>query len=333
MSVRLVVKRLLFLIMVIWAASTITFFIPRLSSRNPIRERFAELARSGGFSPTDLEVIIASYNQRFGLDKPLLQQYWDYLTAIARFDLGVSLNKFPKTTLQLINESLPWTIGLLLVASIFSFVIGNLMGAIAAWPRAPGWLRAFATPFILFMGMPPVILGVLLLFFVAFRLKLLPLGGSYSIGKVVNWSSFSFIVDVLKHQILPALSLILGSMGFWVLSMRGMGITIQGEDYVNFAEHKGLGGFTIFKDYYLRNALLPQVTGFALALGGLVTSGVVVEGLFGLPGLGSVLGEAIRSNDFIVIYGVVLFITISVATMMVLVEFLYPLLDPRIRNT
>lgn len=333
MSVRLVVKRLLFLIMVIWAASTITFFIPRLSSRNPIRERFAELARSGGFSPTDLEVIIASYNQRFGLDKPLLQQYWDYLTAIARFDLGVSLNKFPKTTLQLINESLPWTIGLLLVASIFSFFIGNLMGAIAAWPRAPGWLRAFATPFILFMGMPPVILGVLLLFFVAFRLKLLPLGGSYSIGKVVNWSSFSFIVDVLKHQILPALSLILGSMGFWVLSMRGMGITIQGEDYVNFAEHKGLGGFTIFKDYYLRNALLPQVTGFALALGGLVTSGVVVEGLFGLPGLGSVLGEAIRSNDFIVIYGVVLFITISVATMMVLVEFLYPLLDPRIRNT
>lgn len=332
MSLRLLVKRLLFLIMVIWAASTITFFIPRLSDRNPIRERFAELARTGGFSPQDLELIVASYSERFGLDKPLLEQYFDYLGAIARFDLGVSLYQYPKTTWQLISESLPWTIGLLLVSSILAFVIGNLLGAVAAWPRAPGWLRSLATPFVLLIGMPPVILGVLLLFFVAFRLKLLPLGGSYSIGKVPNLS-LDFMLDVLKHQILPALALILGWIGIWVLSMRGMGVTIQGEDYVNFAEHKGLSGYTIFRDYYLRNALLPQVTGFALALGGLVTAAVVTEQLFALPGLGSVLGQAIRANDYIVIYGVVLFITIAVATMMVLVEFLYPLLDPRIRQS
>ena len=113
--------------------------------------------------------------------------------------------------------------------------------------------------------------------------------------------------------------------------MRGMGITIQGEDYVNFAEHKGLGGFTIFKDYYMRNAMLPAVTGFALALGTVVISGIVIEGIFGLPGIGSVLNDAIRQNDFTVIYGIVLFITITVATLMVVVEFLYPLLDPRIR--
>jgi peptide/nickel transport system permease protein len=111
-----------------------------------------------------------------------------------------------------------------------------------------------------------------------------------------------------------------------------MGVTIQGEDYVNFAEHKGLGGQVIFKDYYLRNALLPQVTGLALALGSVVTSGVVVESMFGLPGLGQVLGAAIQSNDFLVIYGVVLFVTIAVATLMVLVEFLYPVLDPRVRH-
>ena len=132
---------------------------------------------------------------------------------------------------------------------------------------------------------------------------------------------------------MPALSLILGSVGGWVLSMRGMGVTIQGEDYVNFAEHKGLGGYTIFRDYYLRNALLPQVTGLALALGGLVFSGLIVEGLYGLPGVGSVLNGAIQSNDFLVIYGIVLFITITVATLMVVVEMIYPLLDPRIRES
>ena len=149
--------------------------------------------------------------------------------------------------------------------TVLSFVIGNLLGAVAAWPRSPNWLRMIATPFVLLMGVPPVIMGVLLLFFVAFRLKLLPLGNAYSTGMIPDWTSLAFIWDVVKHQILPGLALILGTVGGWVLSMRGMGITIQGEDYVLFAEHKGLGGFTIFKDYYLRNALLPQVTGLALA--------------------------------------------------------------------
>lgn len=332
MSLQLVVRRILFLILVVWSASTITFFIPRLSSKNPVRERFAELARQGGFSPEDLETIVASYNKQFGLDNPLGQQYVDYLLAIARLDLGVSLNKFPKTVIDLIMDSLPWTITLLLVTTILSFIIGNLLGAIAAWPRAPQWMRTLATPFILFQGVPPVLMGVLLLFFIAFRLRLAPLGGAYSTGVIPDWGSVEFILDVARHQILPALALILGSVGGWVLSMRGMGVTVQGEDYVIFAEHKGLGGGAIFRDYYLRNALLPQVTGLALALGTVITSAIVVESMFALPGLGRVLDAAIRANDFFVIYGVVLFVTIAVATLMVVVEFLYPLLDPRVRH-
>ncbi len=331
MSLKRLVQRLLFLVLVVWAASTITFFIPRLSTRNPIRERFAALARTGGFSPGDLEKIVASFNTKFGLDKPLLAQYFDYVGSIARFDLGVSLNQFPKTVSELIAESLPWTISLLLITTLLAFVIGNLLGAISAWPRAPSWLRSFATPFVLLQGVPPVLLALFLLFFVAFRLKLLPLGSAYSTGIVPDWS-FSFFLDVLKHQILPGLSLILGSVGGWVLSMRGMGVTIQGEDYVNFAEHKGLSGYTIFRNYYLRNAMLPQVTGLALGLGSVITNGVIVEQYFGLPGLGSVLGAAIQSNDFLVIYGIVLFITIAVASLMVIVELMYPILDPRVRD-
>lgn len=317
--------------MVIWSASTITFFIPHLSSRSAIRERFAELARTGGFAPADLEKIVASMEHQFGLDKPLLSQYVTYMSNVVHLDFGYSLKKYPATVMDVIGQALPWTIGLLLVTTILSFLIGNFLGAIAAWPRSPQWLRGFAAPFVLFTGVPPVVMGVLLLFFVGFRFQLLPLGGAYSIGAIPNWS-WDFAIDVGKHQILPALALIFGSVGGWVLSMRGMGVTIQGEDYVNFAEHKGLSGGRIFRDYYLRNALLPQVTGFALALGTVVTSAIVVEGIFYLPGIGSALNDAIRSNDFPVIYGIVIFITIAVATLMALMEFVYPLLDPRIRK-
>lgn len=329
--VKIAGRRLSFLVLVIWAASTIVFFVPRLSSRNALRERFGELARTGGFSPGDLEKIIASMTQQFGLDRPLLEQYWHYLGNILRMDFGYSLYRYPSTVTELIAQSLPWTIGLLLVTTVLSFLIGNLLGAIAAWPKAPGWLRGVATPFIMLTGVPPVIMGILLLFFVGFRLQWLPLGGAYSVGSVPNLS-WDFALDLLRHQILPALALIFGSVGGWVLSMRGMGVTIQGEDYVNFAEHKGLTAGRIFRDYYMRNALLPQVTGLALALGTVVTSAIIVEGLFGLPGIGSMLNLAIRSNDFPTIYGIVLFITIAVATLMTIVELIYPLLDPRIRH-
>lgn len=331
MTAKIVGKRLLFLILVIWAASSIVFFVPRMSTRNAIRERFAELSRMGGFSPADLEAIIQSYTEQFGLDRPLLEQYFNYLGNVFRLDFGYSLQRYPTTVVDLIAQSIPWTLGLLVVTTIVAFVIGNLLGAIAAWPRAPRWMRTFATPFILLTGVPPVIMGVLLLFFIGFRLKALPLGGAYSVGLVPNWS-WSFALDMAKHQVLPALALILGSVGGWVLSMRGMGVTIQGEDYVNFAEHKGLSGVRIFRDYYLRNALLPQVTAFALALGTVVTSAIVVEGIFGLPGIGTTLNNAIRSNDFPVIYGIVLFITIAIAVIMTLLEFVYPLIDPRIRH-
>ncbi|MDB5505365.1 MAG: Oligopeptide transporter permease [Devosia sp.] len=332
MTLKIVVKRLLFFVMVVWAASTIVFFVPRLSPRNAIRERFGELARMGGFSPGDIEKLIASMQQQFGLDKPLLEQYWTYLGNIVRLDFGYSLSKYPTTVTEVIAQSLPWTIGLLLITTVLSFVIGTLLGAVAAWPRAPRWLRAAATPFILLTGVPPVIMGILLLFFIGFRLKWLPLGGAYSVGVVPNWS-WPFFFDLLEHQVLPALALVLGSVGGWVLSMRGMGITIQGEDYVNFAEHKGVTGGRIFRDYYLRNALLPQVTGLALALGTVITSAVIVEGLFGLPGIGTALNGAIRANDFPVIYGIVIFITIAIAALMTLLEFIYPLLDPRIRES
>ena len=140
MNLMFIVRRLLFLVLVVWSASTITFFIP--GSRTVIL--FASVLqhwRVPVVSPSDLEQIVASYNTKFGLDKPLIQQYFDYIASIARFDMGVSLNKYPRTVMQLIGDSLPWTIALLLVTTVLSFVIGNLLGAVAAWPRAPQWIK------------------------------------------------------------------------------------------------------------------------------------------------------------------------------------------------
>jgi len=330
MSIVYVVRRVLFLLLVIWVAATITFFIPRLSAKNPIRERFAELARSGGYSPKNVEEIIAAYNRQFGLDTPLIEQYFRYIGQILRGDLGPSLNKYPKAVTELVLEALPWTIGLLLTTTLVSFLLGNLLGALASWPRSPSWVKGVMAPLMMMQGIPPFLIGLLLLFYIAYKLQLLPLGGAYSKGTVPNMS-LTFILDVARHQILPAVSLILASVGFWALSMRGMGVTIQGEDYVNFAEHKGLAPRTIFTQYYIRNALLPQVTGLALAFSGVIVSGGLVENLYGLPGVGSVLGAAITANDYFVIYGITLFIILSVAIFMLVVDLVYPLLDPRIR--
>lgn len=325
-----IIRRIIFLFFVIWVTSTIIFFIPRISTRNPIRERLAEISRSTGFTPADLESIIESYNEKFGLNKPLAQQYADYMGGVLRGDLGPSLAKYPKTVWSLILDALPWTISLLVVTTLLSFIIGNFLGALTAWPKSPKWVKALMGPMMMLQGVPPYLLGLLLIFFIAFRLKLLPINGAMSAGTVPELS-LTFILDAARHQILPALSLILSSVAFWALGMRGMGVTIQGEDYVNFAEHKGLSSGVIFRDYYVRNALLPQVTGLALAFGSVFTSGILVESLFGLSGLGSVLGQAIAANDYFVIFGISFFIIISVTVLMLLVDIVYPLLDPRIR--
>ena len=330
MNIRFFVRRVLFLLLVVWAAFTLVFFIPRLSARNPVRERFAELARGGGFTPGDLEKIVASYNTKFGLDKSLPEQYAAYMGSILQGDLGYSFNQYPKRVIDLITEALPYSIPLYAFAVAASFILGNLLGALSAWPKTPRWLKSLSFPLTVLKGVHPVVLGIILVNVIAFQWKLLPITGTYTSGVIPNLS-VKFILDVAVHLILPATSLILASAGGWALAMRGMGVTIQGEDYVNFAEHKGLKPWSIFGNYYVRNAMLPSVTALALDLGAIVTSGLLVEGLYNIQGLGTVLQNAIRSNDFPVIYGIVIFIIGGVALAMLFTDLLIPLLDPRVR--
>ena len=177
---------------------------------------------------------------------------------------------------------------------------------------------------------PPFIIGLVLADVLAFRLKLFPLAGTFTPGWMANLADVTFWLDVLHHAALPALSLFLGTAGIWAMAMRGMMITVLGSDYITFAEVRGLKGRRILIGYAIRNVMLPQVTSLGMQLGGLVASTTIVEIMFGYPGVGSVLEEAIRSFDYNLIQGCVLFLIGAIAIATLILDLSYPLLDRRI---
>ncbi|MBI3957826.1 MAG: ABC transporter permease [Chloroflexi bacterium] len=315
--------------MIVWTAATLNFFIPKLTPRNPLREKLLEDASRGGYIPPGFNEMVQGYEKKFGLDQPVWKQYLTYMGDMARFDLGYSISNFPKTVGELIGEAIPWTIGLLTVTTALAFLIGTLLGALIAWSRSPSWLNYLVAPLLTLSAIPFYLLALILIYFVAFQWKLLPLGGGYSFGIVPSFSA-AFIFDVMKHAILPALSIILASTGGWAIGMRGMMVTVQGEDYMTFAEAKGLKPRRLFFRYAVRNALLPQVTGLALSLSFIVSGSVLVELVFGFPGIGTLLARSVGQLDYFLIYGIVFIIIVAIGVAMFIMDMIYPLLDPRI---
>jgi peptide/nickel transport system permease protein len=269
------------------------------------------------------------YERRFGLDKPLWRQYLTYLEGVLQLDFNYSIANYPRTVRDLIADALPWTIGLLGTTTLLSFAIGTLLGALFAWPRAPRWMLWLMPPLWALHAIPFFLLGLILTYLLAFQVPLLPIFGGYSAG-VTPALSWSFAWDVFQHTLLPALSIILVSTGGWALGMRGMMVTTMGEDFVVFAEAKGLRAPTVFMRYCARNAILPQVTALALALGQILSGAVLVEVIFGYPGIGTLLYQAIRENDHFVIQGIVFMVIVVLGFTTFVLDVIYPLLDPRI---
>ena len=247
----------------------------------------------------------------------------------SRFDFNYSIASFPRKVVDMILEGLPWTIALLAVTTAIAFVVGNLLGALLAWPGAPGWLQYVMPPLMALTAVPFFLLGLMLVYVVGFSLQWLPIYGGYTAGGIPQWS-LAFAIDVVEHAILPSLAIILGSIGFWALGMRAMMVTNLGEDHVVFAEAKGLQRRTIFFHYGVRNAMLPQATALALVLGQLVSGAVLVEIIFGYPGIGTVLFQAIKGSDFFVVQGIVFILIIAIGLATLILDLVYPLLDPRI---
>jgi peptide/nickel transport system permease protein len=324
-----VARRIGLFVAVIWAAATLNFLLPRLSGQDPVREKLMQQAAATGNVQTGINEMVEEYQREFGLDQPLWRQYLTYLSNVARLDFGYSIANYPRTVVSILSYALPWTMGLLLTTTILGFVIGTLAGALLGWPRSPGFIQYLFPPLLTLSAIPFFLLGLVLIYLFAFRVHWFPLFGGYTPGTFPALSP-SFVLDVLKHSVLPALSILLASLGFWALGMRGMMVTVEGEDYMTFAESTGLKDRTLFFSFALRNALLPQTTALGLSLGQLLSGALLVEVIFSFPGIGSVLYNAIRQFDFFLIQGIVFTIVLGVTLATLILDLIYPLLDPRI---
>jgi peptide/nickel transport system permease protein len=317
-----------FLLIVIIAVS-INFIMPRLRSTNPIEQRLYRMAGQGGIYGNQIEELIKIYNQKFGLDKPLYIQYLNYWGDLLRGDLGQSLAFYPQTALEMILRAAPWTIGLLAIATMLAFVLGTALGALMAWPKTSHFALALSPLFMTLSAIPYYLLGMLFIYVVAMNWRLLPIGGAYSAGVNLKLDGPT-ILDIGRHMILPAASIVLAGIGAWALGMRAMMTTTLGENYLRQAEASGLRNGTIFK-YAMRNALLPQITSLAISLSLIMSGAVLVEIIFGYPGVGNLLFTAIANNDYFLIQGITLFIILSLGVVLLVLDLLYPLIDPRIR--
>ena len=329
MQLAYIARRLLTFLLIVWLAATLNFFLPKLSGQDPVRAKLLESAQLGGYVQAGLESMVKEYNQRFGLDKPLWRQYLTFLHDTARLDFNYSIANYPRTVGQMIGEAVPWTVGLLGVTTLLSFTLGTFLGALLAWPGAPRWMRWIMPPLWAMHAIPFFLLGLILAYLLAFQLPLLPIFGGYSAGAMPSLS-LGFIWDVVSHALLPALSIVLATTGGWALGMRGMMVTTMGEDYVTFAEAKGLKSPTIFVRYCLRNAILPQTTALALALAQILSGAVLVEVIFGYPGIGALLYQAIQENDYFLIQGIVFTVIVALGFATLILDVVYPWLDPRI---
>ena len=322
-------RRIGLFFLIVWLAATVNFFLPRISGQNPIEDKLMQQATMGGYQQAGMKEMVKEYSAKFGLDKPLWQQYLTYLGDMAQFNFNYSISNYPKTVLEMMGDAIPWTLGLLSVTTILAFLIGTLLGALLAWPKTPRFLKWFFPPLILLHAIPYYLFGMVLTYLFAFQIKVFPIFGGYTAGTIPGLS-FPFIVDVLVHSILPAAAIILVAIGGWALGMRAMVITTEGEDYMIFGEAKGLKGATLFIRYALRNALLPQTTSLALALGHIVSGAVLVETVFAYPGVGTVLYHAIREGDHYLIQGIVFSVIVTLGVATLLLDLMYPVLDPRI---
>jgi peptide/nickel transport system permease protein len=329
MTIRYLAKRILFLILVMWTAATINFFVPKLSPRNPIAERLQQAAMGGGRLQTGLKEMVAAYERDFGLDRPLWQQYLTYIGNMARLDFGYSISQYPRRVIDVIMTALPWTIGLAFTTTLIAFSLGTILGALIAWPKAPRFLTYLVPPLMTLQAVPFYLFGLLLIYIFAFRLRIFPLSGAYSRGAIPRFS-LPFILDLIRHALLPALAIILTQFGSWALSMRGLMVMVEGEDYITYAEAKGLKDRRIFLRYAMRNALLPQTTGLLLNLGFIVLGTGLVEVIFGYPGLGTLVSGAIQNLDYFLIYGIAMILVLAICIATLLMDLIYPLLDPRI---
>ena len=322
------VRKLGFYAVALWAALTLNFMIPRFMPGNPVDTLLAKLQQRGG---TVNPEVRRSYELLLGADsdEPMWLQYFSYLGNIIQGDLGISVSVFPAEVSEVISQALPWTIALVGMATLLSFIIGVSLGALVGWK--PGtWLDAFVPATTLLAAVPYFWLALILVYLIASNLQLLPLQGGYDVALSPGWN-LEFMSSAIEYGILPALTIVISSIGGWLLGMRNMMVSTLSEDYILTAQAKGLKNSRVMVAYAARNAVLPSVAGFAISLGFVVSGSILTELVFSYPGIGTSLLQAVQNNDYALMQGIFLVITLTVLGANLIVDMLYGIIDPRTR--
>lgn len=323
---RYLLRRLGFYVFTAWAAITLNFFIPRMVPGDPVQALIS--SHQGQLSTK----AIASLYVLFGLDRheSLFHQYLDYWGQLFRGDLGVSFTFFPTPVSTIIGQSLPWTLALVGLTTVVSFVLGTMLGVAAGWRRG-SWIDGVLPATTFLSSVPYFWLGLIAIELFAGPGGLFPSSGGFAPGTVPGLNG-DFVASAVGHSILPAATILVSSMSGWILGMRNMMVTVSAEDYITVAHAKGLPSRRVMLGYAARNALLPNVSGFALALGFIVGGSLLVEIVFSYPGIGYELFQAVGAKDYPLMQGIFLTITLSVLVANLLADLAYLLLDPRTRR-
>ena len=327
-----IARRFAQFLLVLFIGINLTYVITHATPIDPIEQSIAAVTAFGNTSPEAIAMMRQSLRELYGLAGGPVEQYINFWRRIATADFGPSLSAFPTPVSVLIARALPWTIGLLVTATLITWTLGNLLGGLAGYYQDKRSLKALA---VIAMGLHPVpyyIVAFVLLVMFGYVWPLLPIAGGYGMN-IEQGFNVTFALSVLTHSILPALSLMLIGLGGWFLGMRSLVSNVVSEDYVVYAGLAGVDRRRILGSYVMRNALVPQVTGLAMSLGAAFNGAIITEQVFGYPGIGSLLVSAVYAGDYGLVLGVTTISIIGVSTAVLIIDLLYPLLDPRVRVT
>jgi peptide/nickel transport system permease protein len=322
--VKFILRRLAFYLVAAWVALTLNFFIPRAMPGNAVE---AIMSKFPNLQPSAYRALEAM----LGVGHPgsLWHQYWSYLDDVVHLNFGTDVIEYPAQVSTLLVQTIPWTLTLVGMATVIAFFVGTGLGIVAGW-RHGGWLERGLPGLMFLQAMPYFFLALILIELLAVRGHLFPIAQGYSEGVVPGWN-WAFIGSAVYHSLLPALTIVLTSVAGWMLQMRNVMITTIGEDYVVAAQAKGLPNRRVVFTYAARNALLPQLQGFGLALGFVVSGALIMEIVFSYPGIGLLLLSAVSSNDYPLMQAIFLVITFAVLIANLIVDLLLVAFDPRVR--
>jgi peptide/nickel transport system permease protein len=328
---RYLIPRLIQYFLVIWVGITVVFFIPRLTPNDPVMQMIGQMrARGSTLEPGAMDGIIRDLTEMYGLQGSWLDQYGAFWGRLIHGDFGVSFFQFPARVNDLIATSAPWTLGLLLTTTAFSWILGNILGGLAGYYTRKSWSRTLDAIAMVIRPMPYYIFAFILLLLLAYAVRWFPLTGGASLGAMPTFT-LNYIKDVVWHSFLPALSLsVLGGC----VTFQTMKLLVQNVNAESFVQYAKMGGVTedrIVNKYIIRNALLPQITGLALSLGQIFGGALITEIVFSYPGLGTLLYRAIVNGDYNLIMGITILSIIGITTAILIVDLTYPLFDPRVR--